>query len=68
MASQFPVSRYLARLKADMFECDSRYYIYTFVSFWKLVLFLILFIVMAFVFDRVSDARVLFDDFSSSFG
>ena len=51
-----------------MFECDSRYYIYTFVSFWKLVLFLILFIVMAFVFDRVSDARVLFDDFSSSFG
>ena len=65
---QFPVSRYLAQLKADMFEEDSRYYIYTFVSFWKMALFLVLFLVMSFGFDRVSDVRVLFNDFSPSFG
>ena len=28
---QFPVSRYLGRLKADMFERNSRYFIYLFV-------------------------------------
>ena len=65
---QFPVSRYLAQLKADMFEEDSRYYIYTFVSFWKMALFLVLFLAMSFGFDRVSDVRVLFKDFSPSFG
>ena len=62
------MSRYLAKLKADMFEEDSRYYIYALVSFWKMALFLILFMVMSFGFGRVSDVRVLFNDFKSSFG
>ena len=65
---QFPVSRYLAQLKADMFEEDSRYYIYAPVSLWKMTLFLILFLAMSFGFGRVSDVRVLFNDFGSSFG
>ena len=36
-------------------------------SFWKLALFLVLFIVMSEVFGRVSDASALFSDFKESF-
>ena len=36
-------------------------------SFWKLVLFFILFVVMSTVFGRVSDYKVLFNDFKESF-
>ena len=65
---QFPVSKYLAQLKSDMFEEDSRYFIYTFVSLWKVALFLALFMAMSFGFGRVSDVRVLFNEFGASFG
>ena len=51
-----------------MFEEDSRYYIYALVSSWKMALFLILFLAMSFGFGRVSDVRVLFKYFKSSFG
>ncbi len=61
------MSRYLGRVKADMFEKNSRYFIYLFVSFWKLVLFLVLFITLAPVFGRVTDTNTLFSNFSISF-
>ena len=62
------MSKYLAQLKSDMFEEDSRYYIYFPVILWKMTLFLVLFLAMSFGFGRVSNVRVLFNEFGSSFG
>ncbi len=44
-----------------------RYYVYMFVSLWKLLLFFALFLVLPMAFDSVSDVGTLFSEFHHSF-
>ena len=64
--SKVPPIRYLWRLKTNMIEGQTRYVTYLFVSAWKVVYFLILFIVFAVNVNNVSSTSAIFDGFKDS--
>lgn len=65
--SSFIVAKFLWGIKTDMFELHTRFFTYLFVSLWKMILFLILFIVFPKAFGNIPTVKFLFDEFHSSF-
>ena len=61
------VTKYLWKVRDDMFQKKTRYYIYFFVSLWKCFLFFCLFIAFSAVFILDDKPEVLFDGFKTSF-
>ncbi len=54
-------------MKTDMFEKQSRYVVYLFVSPWKIFIFMFLFLTFSVVFGDVATVEDMFTEFSDSF-
>ena len=65
--SRIPLIRHLWQIKRMMIEMKTRYVVYLFVTVWKILLFLGLFIASTAALNNVSDVAVLFDYSTSSF-
>ena len=61
------VNQYLYTIRRDMFEKNQRYFIYIFLSIWKICLFLSLFMIFTATFNLVESTAYLFDNFKASF-